>query len=102
MRKIVLFLLLGILCIGCGKSIEEKAIDKYYQDVLIDPKSFEIHSLKLKKEEDYLKVYELDYGAKNGFGAMSRETSIIEIIGDKVVSVDGKSVHLVDGKYITL
>lgn len=88
MKKIVLFLLLGILFIGCESS-ERKAVNKYYEDRLKDPSSFVVYSFKPydKKATTTEKTYILDYGAKNGFGAMDRETAIIEFEDDKIIFV---------------
>lgn len=87
MKKLLLILALMMLAVSC-KTNDEKQIDEYFKNNLKDPSSFVIHKLErynTGNEND--KFYKLDYGAKNGFGAMDRETVVIEFTGDHIYNV---------------
>ena len=95
MKSIILCLVATLLLTSCKSEIDKdrEIIKDYYQTVLKDPASYQEHSLKLiEKKKEYNKIYELDYGAKNGFGGMVRERVKIEVLGEKVFSVDDNLV----------
>ena len=88
MKKLIL-LFTVLLFAACGNKYE-KAIQEHYKSVLKDPESFQVHSIELHSTEDdgLTKLYKLDYGAKNGFGGMVRDTERVTIIGDKVYKTE--------------
>lgn len=88
MKKLIL-LFTVLLLVSCGNK-DEKAIQEHYKSVLKDPESFQVHSMELLSTEDdgLTKLYKLDYGAKNSFGGMVRDTDRVTIIGDKVYKTE--------------
>ncbi len=88
MKKLIL-LFTPLLLLSC-KNEQEKAIDTYFAEHLNDPESFKIYSLKTVEDEGTMKKYILDYGAKNGYGAMTRETVYVTVIGDEVFRVENQ------------
>lgn len=74
---------IAMLLFSCKDKLDI-VIDNYYQSVLKDPSSFKIYEKEII-EDDGVKVWvKLDYGAKNGFGAMDRETEYLLIVGSEV------------------
>ena len=73
--------LFTILCIVTLCSCENKYVSSgrnlyelYFDKVLKDPSSFKVYNEKYTLDENGITVnWELDYGAKNSYGAMVRE-----------------------------
>lgn len=62
----------------------------YLKKNLKNPESLVIHDEKVTVPEKLNMVFTVDYGAENGFGGMSRTTSVFETIpGTKYLKVDG-------------
>ena len=78
-----------VILTACGepRSVREgRAIYKaYFQKYLKDPESFKVYSEKYEVREGGQTVkWTLDYGAKNGWGSMDRETVEFETIYDLI------------------
>lgn len=76
MKKI----LIGLICAFAMMACEDSAISSgreiyqmYFKKYLKDPSSFVVYSEKYQKESNHTVKWTIDYGAKNGFGAMTRE-----------------------------
>lgn len=75
------FLLFSILFALALSSCENRYVvhgrhlyELYFNKNLKDPSSFKVYNEKYTIEDNGITVnWELDYGAKNGFGAMDRE-----------------------------
>lgn len=88
MRKSLFILLATMLLTACNS--EPKCVSEgrelyqlYFQKTLRDPESLKIHSEKYEVDGDGIKVsWTIDYGAKNGYGAMDRATKKFMTIGD--------------------
>lgn len=88
MRKAILFLMTTVFLTACNK--EPKCVSEgrelyqlYFQKTLRDPESLKIYSEKYEVDEKGIEVsWTIDYGAKNGFGAMDRATKELMTIGD--------------------
>lgn len=88
MRKAILLLMTTVLLAACDsepKNVSEgrELYQLYFQKTLRDPESLKIYSEKYEVDGDGIKVsWTIDYGAKNGYGAMDRETKEFMTIGD--------------------
>ena len=88
MKKALLLLFATVVMSACNN--EPKAVSEgrelyrlYFQKTLLDPESLKIYSEKYDVDGDGIKVsWTIDYGAKNGYGAMDRETKEFTTIGD--------------------
>jgi len=94
MRKI-LFLLL-FFAFSCRNSKENAAIDlckEYLGKILKDPSSLKVYNATATTDSEYGTEWNvtLDYGAKNGFGGMDRETMTFRIVDDLILDINGKS-----------
>lgn len=79
--KKILFTLIGVIIILCASSCDDSVsrgrqmYKAYFQKTLKDPKSFKVYSEKyIEKDKEGNVKWELDYGAKNSFGGMVRES----------------------------
>jgi hypothetical protein len=116
MKKFVVILLITaalLSFVGCGKpSIEEEYVLESFRQLkklLKDPDSLVIHEdidviIKLDKSDDNLHYYVyFDYGARNGFGGMERDTAIfrdsqyVGRLSDEVEEITSKNIYLVAG-----
>ena len=72
---------------------------EYLQKNLQDPESLKIYEVKASSKDEHGVSWEvfLDYGAKNGFGGMNRNTVSFQIIGDAITRVDGKFIYYKKG-----
>lgn len=98
MKKLLLFVpvVLSLLFISCEDkyiSNGRKAYKKYFKEVLKDPESLKIYEEKITRDGEYTVIFDVDYGAKNGFGAYGREKIHFETIGgdQDLIFVDGKA-----------
>lgn len=88
MRKVLLILFATAFLASCDKepknvSNGRELYQLYFQKTLRDPESLKIYSEKYSIGDDGIKVsWTIDYGAKNGFGAMDRATKEFMTIGD--------------------
>lgn len=92
MKKIALLFILALLLLSCeNKHVSEgrNMYKMYFEKYLKDPSSFKVYDEKYTL--DGVSVHwKLDYGAKNGFGAMDREQVEFETsLG--YLFIDGKS-----------
>lgn len=96
MKNIILLILISLLFTSCKTDIERARNNykRYFNETLKDP-----NSLVIYHEEatfDYYKdqyTFKVDYGAKNGYGAMTRSEITI------TASTKANSQHVVaDGK----
>ncbi len=84
MKRLIFLMAIAILLFSCKDKLDI-AIEEHYKSVLKDPSSFKIYEMSVV-EDDGVKVWvKLDYGAKNSFGAMGRETEYLLIIGSEVL-----------------
>ena len=88
MRKTLMILAATAFLTACNKEpksvVEGRELYKLYlQKTLRDPASLKIYDEKYKINDKGTEVsWTIDYGAKNGFGAMDRATKEITTIGD--------------------
>lgn len=77
MKKFIFLFLSSLFLLSCEDSAVSsgrKLYEMYFEKTLKDPDSFKIYSEKYTKDGEFTVEWELDYGAKNSFGAMVRET----------------------------
>ena len=88
MKKVLLIIFATALLTACNsepKSVVEgrELYQLYFNKTLRDPASFKVYSEKYEISDDGLSVeWTIDYGAKNGYGAMDRATVTVKTIGD--------------------
>jgi len=88
MRKALLILFATVAMAACNN--EPKAVSDgrelyklYFQKTLRDPESLKIYNEKYEVDGKGIEVsWTIDYGAKNGYGAMDRATKEFTTIGD--------------------
>lgn len=93
MKRLILILITTIAFIGCEF---EKAYIKegremwkaYFQITLKDPNSLVIYEESYTDEGHRCVEWKVNYGAKNGFGGMVRETISFKTIGDLLLVGD--------------
>lgn len=97
MKKVILLFILALPLFSCenryvseGRTLYEMYFEKY----LKDPSSFKVYDEKYTIDGATVH-WTLDYGAKNGFGAMDREQVEFETISDYIF-IDGKSYRKED------
>lgn len=98
MKKTLLFLACVLLFCACEpQNVKQgrKIYNKYFHHVLIDPDSFKVYSEKytVKESKEYNEnwvEWSLDYGAKNGYGAMTRKDVKFETYKDMMIKIDGE------------
>lgn len=86
MKKSILLIAIIFLFAGCKNNIDT-AIENYFNENLKDPSSLVVYSKKVVENYSTSRWVRLDYGAKNSFGGMIRETEYFYIIGDDVMMV---------------
>lgn len=77
MKKFIAIIFFAILLSGCEPEAVLKGrhvYKEYYKKHLKDPDSFKVYEEKYEILDDGSVQWTLDYGAKNGWGAMDRET----------------------------
>ena len=62
----------------------------YYYWILKDPDSFKVYSEKYKLVGDNDVEWTLDWGAKNGYGAMTRKIETFKTTKDWWIIIDGE------------
>ena len=67
----------------CDKAVSQgrETYKEYFKSILKDPDSFKVYKESYTKDGEYTVNWVLDYGAKNSFGAMVRETVTFETVG---------------------
>lgn len=88
MRKSLMILAATTLLTACSKEpksvVEGRELYQlYFQKTLRDPASLKIYSEKYEINDKGTEIsWTIDYGAKNGYGAMDRATKEFKTIGD--------------------
>lgn len=94
------FLLLScILFLSCEDSAitsGRKVYEAYLKKTLKDPGSLKIYKEHHYKIDTYHVGWEVDYGAKNSYGAMVRETLEFETVGSNIFIKGGDNYRLED------
>lgn len=87
MKNLILILITTLSLVGC--KFEKQYIKEsremwmaYFHKVLKDPNSLVIYEEKCNDIGIDVVEWEIEYGAKNGFGGMVRETEKFKTIGD--------------------
>lgn len=102
MKKVILLFVIfsiGFSLMSCepeNVTKGRKVYMEYFNSTLRDPESLKIYSEKVKKIDDYQYIFIVDYGAKNGYGAMNRKTITFETLGNHLTSVDGDSGEAIE------
>lgn len=73
--------------------------EMYFEKVLKDPQSFVVYKEKFEIEDEVKVNWEIEYGARNGFGGMVREVVKFSTI-DKVFLINGSWYELKEGELI--
>jgi hypothetical protein len=101
LKSSLTILLLACLLISCeSKNISEgrKAYKKYLNKVLKDPSSLKIYSELITSDQSLdnstSATFVIDYGSKNSYGAMTRETVTIHTFGSGLVMVDNQMIKI--------
>lgn len=106
MKKLVLLLLctLAILSSCERSSVSEgrKLYKLYFRKALIDPDSFKVYDEAYKMVDAYEIDWAIDYGARNGGGAMTRHTVQFKTFGDRYIYIDGESYEKKDLERLTV
>ena len=89
MKKLLLSLLaiMSLALTSCEDSAVangRKLYQKHFKEVLKDPESFTVYSEQFTKVDEYTVSWTLDYGAKNSFGGMVRETAKFRTCGGSI------------------
>jgi hypothetical protein len=87
MRKLLFIILAALALTSCEDSAVangRKLYEKHYREVLKDPESFKVYSEQYTKIDEYTVSWTLDYGAKNSFGGMVRETAKFKTCGSSI------------------
>lgn len=90
MKKILFALLCALIFVGCENenAVKGRKLYKaYYKKMLKDPSSFKVYKEEYKIDGGSVR-WTLDYGAKNGYGAMGRETESFTTTSD-MISIGG-------------
>ncbi|MGQ1934983.1 hypothetical protein ACT4RV_03695 [Ornithobacterium rhinotracheale] len=79
MKKLFLLLVIvsfGLSLTACNSDITNgrKSYMKYFEYTLKDPESLKIYNEKVDKKGNHTYEFIVDYGAKNGYGGLTRET----------------------------
>ena len=94
MRKIVVFIICTLLLCACDPAPVRngrKIYERYYRKVLNDPESFKVYSEHYNVVDGTEVQWTLDYGAKNGYGAMVRKTVTFTTLGEYYITIDGET-----------
>lgn len=87
MKKLLLSLFAILALASCGDEAVQsgrKAYQEHFREVLKDPESFTVYSESYTKENKYTVCWTLDYGARNSFGGMVRETVKFKTCGNEI------------------
>ena len=90
-NKMLIMLAAAFLLCACESSEVRHGRDTYkayFQKCLKDPESFKVYKEEYE-ETDKGVEWTLDYGAKNSFGAMVRNTVHFSTIGNSIITDDG-------------
>lgn len=91
MKKLILLLACGLLFASCApKEVREgrKIYKAYFEYILKDPSSLEIYREEYEIIEDSKVHWEINYGAKNSYGGMVRNTIGFTTLGDRMIDLD--------------
>lgn len=94
MKKLLLSLLVALTFCACEpQSVTDgrNVWKKYFHKVLTDPESLKIYEEKYVEIDDHTVQWTLDYGAKNGFGAMVRKTVTFKTT-HHIIDIDGQLI----------
>lgn len=92
MKKILLLLIAGLMFASCEPAVvkeSRKFYQEYFNYILKDPSSLEIHSAKYATDGHFLVQWDIDYSAKNSFGGKVRKQIKLETFGE-YFKVDGE------------
>ena len=98
MKKFLIGLFCAIAftsCVDSAVSNGREIYQMYYKKFLKDPNSFVVYSEKYQKDGEFAINWTIDYGAKNGYGAMTRKTENFKTIG-KTIFIDGTHYTMSD------
>lgn len=95
MKKLILiFAVAALIFSSCTspESVGRKAYKQYFKEVLKDPESLKIYDEEFSYPDASVIDITVDYGAKNGYGAMVRDTKHFKVNATvpKVMDVDGE------------
>ncbi|MGQ1928208.1 hypothetical protein ACQ1R0_03945 [Ornithobacterium rhinotracheale] len=101
MKKLFLLLVIvsfGLSLTACNSDITNgrKSYMKYFEYTLKDPESLKIYNEKVDQKGNYTFEFIVDYGAKNGYGGMTRETKRFVTEEGVLYSVDGDRQEALD------
>lgn len=102
MRKLLFVLISAFVLVACENgeiSKGRKLYEMYFEKNLKDPQSFVVYEEKSEIEDNVKVNWELEYGARNGFGGMVRERVKFTTI-DNVLIIDKHWYTLKDGELI--
>ena len=106
MKKLVLLLLctLAILssCERSSVTDGRKLYKLYFRKALIDPDSFKVYDEAYKFVDAYEIDWAIDYGARNGGGAMTRHTVQFKTFGGTYIHIDGEYYEKKDLERLTV
>lgn len=98
MKRIIFSLLAALLLCACQpQSVTDgrNVWKKYFHKVLTDPESMKIYEEKYVEIDDHTVQWTLDYGARNGFGAMVRKTVTFKTT-HHIIDIDGQLIDVRD------
>lgn len=72
----------------------------YFQETLKDPSSFVVYNESFEEESSVVIKWKVEYGAKNSFGGMVRETVEFTTIGGYAIRINDSYWKLEDDKLI--
>lgn len=90
MKKLLILLALSTLFCSCEPAAVKngrKLYKDYFNYILKDPSSLIIYKEDYQVVKEVGVKWKVDYGAKNSFGAMNRETIEFETIGKDFIKV---------------
>lgn len=93
MKKALVLIFFSLVSLSCEHpAIYEgrAAYKRYFKEQLQDPESLKIYSEKATRFSYEKAVFEVDYGAKNGFGAYVRKNVKFETKGSNYLKVNGE------------
>lgn len=88
-----------LLCVACESSIVtrgRKAYEKYFQETMLDPRSYILYDETIIDQTDVEVTFVLDVGGKNSYGGMIRKTYTIKTIGDNVFDIKEYDVRIMN------
>lgn len=95
--KKILYIFIALILVACNAEPTHvkngrKIYEAYFQKYLKDPSSFKVYDEKYTADGARVN-WTLDYGAKNGWGAMDRETVTFETIGS-MIFINGHAYNM--------